>query len=361
MFDAKLVEFELTLSDPVHEFDAGDGRRGSSKMLEAEHRTKPQLDRSMVLFNQIVDVFGRPDLALISLGMFAESLCRPAMRRLIAVERDLVWQLALALERPSEERLGGGDVPLGAKQEIDGVSLFVDSAVKIGPAASDFDVGLIDAPGPPSWASEAVPALLELRHIALDPAHDRRMRQGEPAFGHHLGEISKAELVSQIPAHAEHDDLLVKVPALEESVHFRLRSSALSFDRFANDYAVSKQFAPEPFRLAFRRQGRLPLKITLDGYQASHRAAKEALDEHPEGNQCKIRSSKYLNNLIEQDHRSVKFRLGPMLGLKHFRQAATTIAGIELMHRIRKGQCKLGRLGAKGNTVPKIWNAVLAA
>jgi len=57
-----------------------------------------------------------------------------------------------------------------------------------------------------------------------------------------------AELVSQIPAHAEHDDLLVKVPALEESVHFRLRSSALSFDRFANDYAVSKQFAPEPSR-----------------------------------------------------------------------------------------------------------------
>src|ERR1700730_17811812 len=131
VFDAKLVELELTLSDPVHEFDAGDRRRGSSKPLEAEHRTKPQLDRAMVLFNQIVDVFGRPDLALISLWMFAESLCRPAMRRLIAVERDLVWQWALALERASEERLGGGDVPLGAKQEIDGVSLFVDSAVKI--------------------------------------------------------------------------------------------------------------------------------------------------------------------------------------------------------------------------------------
>src|SRR5580692_7894905 len=125
--------------------------------------------------------------------------------------------------------------------------------------------------------------------------------------------------------------------------------------RAKRDVAAAKAF----FRLAFRRQGRLPLKITLDGYQASHRAAKEALDEHPEGNQCKIRSSKYLNNLIEQDHRSVKLRLGPMLGLKHFRQAATTIAGIELMHRIRKGQFKLGRLGTKGNTAPKIWNAVL--
>ena len=127
--------------------------------------------------------------------------------------------------------------------------------------------------------------------------------------------------------------------------------------RAKRDVAAAEAFP----RLAFRRRGRLPLKITLDGYQASHRAAKEALDEQHRGNRYKIRSSKYLNNLIEQDHRSVKLQLGPMLGLKHFRQAATTIAGIELMHRIRKGQFKLGRLGAKGNTAPKIWNAVLAA
>jgi NADPH:quinone reductase-like Zn-dependent oxidoreductase len=39
------------------------------------------------------------------------------------------------------------------------------------------------------------------------------------------------------------------------------------------------------------------------------------------------------NNLIEQDHRSVKLRLGPMLGFKRFRNASTTIAGIELMNR----------------------------
>ena len=57
------------------------------------------------------------------------------------------------------------------------------------------------------------------------------------------------------------------------------------------------------------RHGQLPHKITLNGYQASHRGAAEALSEHPEGNQCKIRSSKYVNNLIEQDHRSIKLRL----------------------------------------------------
>jgi hypothetical protein len=49
-----------------------------------------------------------------------------------------------------------------------------------------------------------------------------------------------------------------------------------------------------------------------------------------------------------------------MLGFKHFRRAATTIAGIELMHRIRKGQFKLGTLGIKIKTAPEIWNAVLA-
>jgi transposase-like protein len=127
--------------------------------------------------------------------------------------------------------------------------------------------------------------------------------------------------------------------------------------RAKRDVAAAKAF----FRRAFGAQGRLPHKITLDGYQASDRAAKEALGEHSEGNRCKIRSSKYLNNLIEQDHRSIKLRLGPMLGLKHFRRAATTIAGVELIHRIRKGQFKIGKLGVKDKTTPEIWNAVLTA
>jgi len=61
----------------------------------------------------------------------------------------------------------------------------------------------------------------------------------------------------------------------------------------------------------------------------------------------KLRSSKYLNNLIEQDHRSVKLRIGPMLGFKRFRTAAVIIAGIELLRRIHKGQLNLGRLVLK--------------
>jgi hypothetical protein len=68
----------------------------------------------------------------------------------------------------------------------------------------------------------------------------------------------------------------------------------------------------------------------------------------------KLRSSKYLNNLIEQDHRSAKQRIAVMLGFKQFRHAAIRIAGIELMHRIHKRQCGLRRLGLQGRAAPAV-------
>ncbi|WP_157103433.1 DDE-type integrase/transposase/recombinase, partial [Variovorax sp. WDL1] len=74
-----------------------------------------------------------------------------------------------------------------------------------------------------------------------------------------------------------------------------------------------------------------------------------------------LRSSKYLNNMIEQDHRGVKSRINPMLGFKVFDRAAVTIAGVELLHRVRKGQFNLGRLLVRGQAAPAIWHAVLSA
>ena len=138
----------------------------------------------------------------------------------------------------------------------------------------------------------------------------------------------------------------------------RQRRETIDFLLRANrDVAAAKVF----FQRAFKSQGRLPRAITLDGYQASHRAAREFLGEHRRGGRTEVRSSKYLNNLIEQDHRSIKLRLGPMLGFKRFRRASITIAGIELMHRIRKGKFALGKLRALSKTAPEMWTAVLAA
>jgi hypothetical protein len=52
--EAKLSEFELTFSDPMHQFDAGDGDRGASKPLQSKHRTQPKFDRSVILFNAVI-------------------------------------------------------------------------------------------------------------------------------------------------------------------------------------------------------------------------------------------------------------------------------------------------------------------
>ena len=50
---------------------------------------------------------------------------------------------------------------------------------------------------------------------------------------------------------------------------------------------------------------------------------------------------KYLNNIVEQDHRFIKRITKPMLNFKSFRPARNVLAGIELMHMIRKGQLLL--------------------
>src|SRR5450755_1321852 len=123
------------------------------------------------------------------------------------------------------------------------------------------------------------------------------------------------------------------------------------------DVAAAKAFLLR----AEATQGQAPRTVTLDGYAASHRAVREMSRDRPRWKRTKLRSSKYLNNLIEQDHRGVKARTGPMLGFKDFDTAAIAIAGIELQHRIRKDQFALGRLRGKGRTAPEIWNAVLNA
>jgi transposase-like protein len=123
------------------------------------------------------------------------------------------------------------------------------------------------------------------------------------------------------------------------------------------DVGAAKAF----FRKAIESQGAAAQTITLDGYAASHRAVREMKADGQLLADTKVRSSKYLNNLIEQDHRGVKLRIGPMLGFKWFRTAAITIAGVELLRRIHKGQFDLRALRLKDRTAPAVWEAALAA
>jgi len=104
-----------------------------------------------------------------------------------------------------------------------------------------------------------------------------------------------------------------------------------------------------------------PQKITLDGYEATHQAVADLQAEGVLSATVEVRTSKYLNNLIEQDHRRVKQRYYPMLGFKRFTNAAVTISGIELIQKIKKGQFNTSEISKSGALVPQVWEAVLAA
>jgi putative transposase len=80
----------------------------------------------------------------------------------------------------------------------------------------------------------------------------------------------------------------------------------------------------------------LPETITIDGSEANEAAIKRYNEAH--GTNIVIRQVKYLNNIIEQDHRGVRRVARPMLGFKSFDAAQDTLIGIELMHMIKKRQ-----------------------
>ena len=79
-----------------------------------------------------------------------------------------------------------------------------------------------------------------------------------------------------------------------------------------------------------------PDKVAMDK-SGANKAAIDAI------NTCRdvpivVRQVKYFNNIVEQDHRAIKRVTRPMLNFKSFRSAGSVLAGIELMHMIRKGQ-----------------------
>jgi putative transposase len=97
------------------------------------------------------------------------------------------------------------------------------------------------------------------------------------------------------------------------------------------DEQAAKRFLTK----AIRRHG-VPEKITIDGSAANEAAIKSYNKDH--GTVITIRKIKYLNNIVEQDHRGVKRLTRPMLGFKAFDAAQSTLTGIALMHMLRKGQ-----------------------
>ncbi|MFM0205447.1 IS6 family transposase [Paraburkholderia fungorum] len=101
--------------------------------------------------------------------------------------------------------------------------------------------------------------------------------------------------------------------------------------RAHRDKAAARRY----FEKAIRRNG-APETVTMDK-SGANLAALQAINAERE-TPIRVRQVKYLNNVVEQDHRAIKCIVKPMMGFKDFRCARIILAGTEVMHMIRKGQ-----------------------
>lgn len=113
------------------------------------------------------------------------------------------------------------------------------------------------------------------------------------------------------------------------------------------DVSAAKRFFKKMMRADHRR---LPFMISVDKNAAYPEAFTTSQKEKVLPHDCKLRRVKYLNNIIEQDHRFIKKRVRACLGYCSFDTAERTLQGVEVMNMIRKGQVKrLDRSDAKGH------------
>jgi len=140
--------------------------------------------------------------------------------------------------------------------------------------AADLHVGLVDVPGSTGLAGESIPALFELGHEALDSSHDGRVGQGQTALGHQFDQITQAQLVAELPANAQNDDLPLEMPAVEHIVHafqpLRHRSALNSKAIACRRRDLHQRLRPMPVRS--RRTG----SIRMPAFPAARDARRVA-------------------------------------------------------------------------------------
>ena len=127
-------------------------------------------------------------------------------------------------------------------------------------------------------------------------------------------------------------------PELDKRVGSHLKPTNDFYLSKTGDKKAAKRFFKKALR-SFHASN--PRVITVDKNPAYPIAVEELKKEKsiPEGIQ--IRQVKYLNNIVEQDHRFIKRRVIPMLGFKSFNTATSILSGVEAMHMIKKEQIDL--------------------
>lgn len=147
------------------------------------------------------------------------------------------------------------------------------------------------------------------------------------------------------------DETYIKVKGEDRFLYRAVDSTGQTIDFLLTarrDAAAAKRF----FRRALANPGnRMPRVINVDKNRAYPVAVEDLKEQGTIRRRCKLRQCKYLNNIIEQDHRTVKRRTWLAKGYGSVPTAWRTLRGIEAMDMIRKGRA---RRVAKGDTIAQV-------
>ena len=196
-----------------------------------------------------------------------------------------------------------------------------------------------------------VEELMEERGVSVDHATINRWvlkysPQLEAAFHHHKRPVGKSWRM---------DETYIRIKGEWRYLYRAVDKHGQTIDFLLAEHR-DQEAALRFLKKAIRRHG-VPEKITIDGSDANEAAIKRYNEAH--GTAIEIRQIKYLNNMVEQDHRAVKRITRPMLGFKSFAAAHDTLVGIELMHMLKKGQMVVEG-GAEGLTPAEQFYALAA-
>ena len=103
------------------------------------------------------------------------------------------------------------------------------------------------------------------------------------------------------------------------------------------DVSAAKRFFKKVVRADHRS---LPFTIGTDKHASYPEAFATSVKEQVLPFDCELRRVKYLNNVIEQDHRAIRRKWRAMQCFRSFHTAERTLEGVESLHMMRKGQVK---------------------
>ena len=158
------------------------------------------------------------------------------------------------------------------------------------------------------------------------------------------------------------DETYVKVRGMWMYLYRAVDSTGQTLDFLLNE-TRSTRAAKRFFRKVLGRPNvTAPRVINVDKNPSYIGAIQDLKQEHLLPAHCKRRPSRYMNNMVEQDHRFMKRRIKPGLGFGSYPTAWRTIQGYETMHMIRKGQvegAEKGNIQAQNRFIAELFGLAI--